>query len=253
MTPSRPAIASTDRSAVDDEAVPQPVELPYETLLAGAGAEGRILHRDDIYGSGPPVDAVSEEILEYVADHVGNRVLDIGCGIGPYVERLCRLGKTCVGIDTNAEAVAAGRALGRPLEVASAYELPYEVDSFDSVILVETLEHLPDPEQALAEAARVARSTLVVTVPDMGVLPAMSKRFIVPWHILEGTHVNFFTPEIMRRTLLRHAASCEVTTLGQFFEVDGEPMHMHVAAVAYLGPAKSRWLRLALRLGRRRG
>ena len=216
-----------------------------------AGAEGRILHRADIYGSGPPVDAVSEEILDFVADHVGERVLDIGCGIGPYVDRLYRLGKTVTGIDTNTEAVAAGRALGRPLEVASAYELPYENDSFDSVILVETLEHLPEPERALAEAARVARSTLVVTVPDIGVLPAMSKLFVVPWHILEGTHVNFFTPEILRRTLLRYAASCEVTTLGRFFEVDGEPMHMHVAAVAHLKSVPSKRFKL-FRMGRRR-
>lgn len=226
------------------------MELPYEALLAQAGEEGRILRREDIYGSGPPVDAVSEDIFDFVASHVGDRVLDIGCGIGPYVDRLCRLGKTCVGIDTNAEAVAAGRALGRPLEVASAYELPFDDDSFDSVILVETLEHLPEPEKALAEAARVARSTLVLTVPNIGVLPAMSKRVVVPWHLLDATHVNFFTPEIMRRTLLRHAASCTVTTLAPFFDVEGEPMHMHVAAVAHVKPAAPRRFNL-FRRGRR--
>lgn len=216
----------------------QPAELPYEALLSAAGVEGRILHRDDIYGSGPPVDAVSEEILQFVVANVGERVLDVGCGIGPYVDRLCRLGKECIGIDTNAEAIAAGRALGRPLEVASAYELPFDDGSFDSVILVETLEHLPEPERALAEAARVARSTLVLTVPDIGVLPVMSKKFVVPWHMLDATHVNFFTPEIMRKALLRHASSCTVTTLGQFFDVDGEPVHMHIAAVAQLQQAQ---------------
>jgi hypothetical protein len=46
--------------------------------------------------------------------------------------------------------------------------------------------------------------------------------------------VNFFTPEILRRTLLRHVRSCEVTTLGQFLEIEGEPLHLHVAAVARL-------------------
>jgi SAM-dependent methyltransferase len=217
----------------EDLAAPTP-ELPFDALLRAAERDGRVLHREDIYGSGPPVDMVSEEILAFVLANVGHRILDVGCGIGPYVHRLRELGHDCIGIDTNADAVEAGRRLGRPLTVASAYELDYEDDSFDSVILVECLEHLPDYDRALSECARVARSTIVLTVPNIGVLPAMSKRALAPWHILEGTHLNFFTPGIMEKTLLRHAPRCETGTLATFFEIDGEPLDMHVTAVAHL-------------------
>ena len=56
----------------------------------------------------------------------------------------------------------------------------------------------------------------------------------VPWHLLEATHVNFFTPETLRKTLLRYASSCDATRLGDFFDVDGEVLYMHAAAVARL-------------------
>jgi len=62
----------------------------------------------------------------------------------------------------------------------------------------------------------------------------LSKRLVVPWHLLEATHVNFFTPETLRKTRRRFASSCEVVRLGHFFDVDGEPLHIHAAAAAYI-------------------
>ena len=215
-------------------AVPLPGELPFEGLFREAAAEARVLRRNDIYTSGPPIDLVSEEILDFVTENVGASVLDVGCGLGPYVERLTLLGKRCAGIDTNTEIVDRGRELGRDLRVMSAYELAFEEKSFDSVIMIETLEHLDDYRSALSEAARVASRSIVVTVPDISVLPLMSTKHLAPWHVLEGTHVNFFTPEILRRTLLGYAASCEVTRLGRFYDIGGQALHTHLAASARL-------------------
>lgn len=237
---------ATAQDHVKPDAVPKPPQrigslepgpLPYQDGLAEADRVGRVLHRQDIYSSGPPVDAVSQEILDYVVANTGRSVLDVGCGIGPYVDHLSRLGRSCVGIDLDAEAVDAAKRLGRDVRLMSAYAIEFPDDSFDSVILVETLEHLEDYESALAEAARVARDTIVVTVPDISVIPIMSKRLVVPWHLLEATHVNFFTPETLRKTLLRYAPQCRSDRLGAFFEVDGTPVHMHAAAVAVLHPA----------------
>lgn len=206
--------------------------LPYAEMLAVAEAAGTVLHREDIYGSGPPVDAVSEEILAYVAANVGHRVLDVGCGVGPYVHRLGGMGHECVGVDLNRSAVRWAQTMGRDVRCVSAYDLPFPDRSFDSVILVECLEHLDDVTKALSEAARVADHSVVVTVPDVGALSLLSKVQVVPWHILESSHINFFTPEILRKQLLQHFPSCEATRLGHFFNVGEEPVYMHAAAVA---------------------
>ncbi|MEA2503937.1 MAG: hypothetical protein QOG36_980 [Actinomycetota bacterium] len=209
-------------------------ELPYQDVIDEAERFGTVLHRENIYRSGAPVDALSDDILDFVLGNVGDTVLDIGCGAGPYVARINSEGRRCIGIDLDPRAVTQAQALGRPVFPMSADNLAFADNAFDSVVLIETLEHLPDYERALAEAARVARSSVVVTVPDISVIPRMSKRQVVPWHLLEATHVNFFTPETLRRTLLRYASSCDATRLGDFFDVDGEVLYMHAAAVARL-------------------
>jgi SAM-dependent methyltransferase len=48
----------------------------------------------------------------------------------------------------------------------SALDLPFANDSFDAVVCLEVLEHLHDPELALLELTRVARSWLVLSVPN---------------------------------------------------------------------------------------
>jgi len=48
----------------------------------------------------------------------------------------------------------------------AAYALPFGDHSFDTVTLCEILEHLDRPLHALSEAARVARTRIVITVPN---------------------------------------------------------------------------------------
>jgi ubiquinone/menaquinone biosynthesis C-methylase UbiE len=208
------------------------MSLPYQDALHEAGLTGRILHRQDIYGSGPPVDLVSEEIFAFADAHCGATVLDVGAGIGPYVKRLAETGRDTLGIELDPTIVEAGRQLGRNLMVGSALSLPFADGAFETVMLIESLEHFDDPEAAIAEARRVCSRNVVITVPDTGAIPILSKRQLVPWHLLEATHVNFFTTQILEGVLSRYFGSVQTTNIGHFFTVDDTPIYMHAAAVA---------------------
>ena len=208
------------------------MSLPYEDVLREAGMQGRVLHRQDIYGSGPPMNIVSEELFAFASDRCGSTVLDVGCGVGPYTERLAASGRQATGIELDPSIVEVGRRLGRNLHVGSANSLPFPDGSFETVLLIESLEHFDQPEAAIMEARRVCSRNLIVTVPDIGAVPILSKRQVVPWHLLEATHVNFFTDAILERLLGQYFRTVETTHLGHFFTVDDEPVFMHVAAVA---------------------
>jgi SAM-dependent methyltransferase len=77
-------------------------------------------------------------------------VLDVGCGTGHSYHLLAP--RETVGVD-----VAAGALLGqqRRTIVADMRDLPLPDASFASFLSVQAIEHVPDPERALAEARRV--------------------------------------------------------------------------------------------------
>lgn len=83
-------------------------------------------------------------------------------------------GATCYGIDiaetTALKAHARGCTLGSPLRIAVAdvAALPFGADTFDGVYSMGTLEHVPEPDRAFAEIARVVKpgGVAIVGVPN---------------------------------------------------------------------------------------
>jgi len=207
---------------------------PFGETIHRAVLGGDPIRRTSVYGSGPPVDAVSSEILGLVLENAIGKCLDLGCGIGPYLGHLTKSGFEAIGVEYSRGIVQQAVALGRPVIVGSATEIPFPDKSFDTVVMIEALEHIPDPHAALREIVRVTRKRLVMTVPNFGAVPQLSQVQMVPWHMLEATHVNFFTNEILEAVLSRYFQRVEVYSLGHFFTVGDEPVYMHCAAVAEL-------------------
>ncbi len=96
------------------------------------------------------------------------RVLEVGTGEGHVAERVAaRFPEAFVtGLDLRDDALAVHWE-GRPLAgvFASGDRLPFRSRSFDLVLAVEVLEHVPEPDRVLAEIARVATGAVVLTVP----------------------------------------------------------------------------------------
>jgi len=230
LRPIFPSGSKSGKTDLDNDIA----ELPYSATLKEFEESGRILKRENIYGSGPPSSVVSEEALNCVIKYAGRNVLDLGCGIGAYIKRLNACGYECEGIETNRDYVAACLRDGLKVQLMSALELEFSPNSFDTVVMIEVLEHLQDPLAALQEAFRVAKKNVLISVPNIDVLPIMSKYQIVPWHILEATHVNFFTPKILESALKSFTTRTEVFTYGHFAPWVGEKvLHQHIFAVGW--------------------
>ena len=87
------------------------------------------------------------------------RVLDVGCGGGFLSNYLGALGHRVTGLDASSDALQiAGRhdeSGGVQYRKGDALALPFANGSFDVVCAMDFLEHVEQPEQVIAEAARV--------------------------------------------------------------------------------------------------
>lgn len=96
------------------------------------------------------------------------RVLEVGMGEAEIASRLRRRypDATIVGIDLpDPELAAAWGEHSIPGAFADVVDLPFPSGSFDLVLAIEVLEHVPDPAAAVRELARVGRGSYVLSVP----------------------------------------------------------------------------------------
>jgi ubiquinone/menaquinone biosynthesis C-methylase UbiE len=85
----------------------------------------------------------------------GDRVLEVGCGQGHLTRALAERGVDITGIDANRQAPeVAGTGLVRHM-VAEA--LFFEDATFDFIISIHAIEHIPPLEEALTEMTRVLK------------------------------------------------------------------------------------------------
>lgn len=108
-------------------------------------------------GEHPGWQPASHVYRDRVAAHLGPsvRVLDLGCGRGGVVEELHGRAGRVVGVDPDKTSLAEHRLVHLPRAAGRAEALPFSDRSFDLVCCSWVLEHLPDPERALREVARV--------------------------------------------------------------------------------------------------
>jgi ubiquinone/menaquinone biosynthesis C-methylase UbiE len=118
------------------------------------------------------------QILRLLDIKPGDRLLDVGCGIG-YLSGLAKArGAEIVGIDMSHHALAHARAqVAGGFVNAGAGELPFAADSFDKVIFADVIEHVPDDRQALGEIVRVAKRDAQIVIST----PALEGIFTETW------------------------------------------------------------------------
>lgn len=85
------------------------------------------------------------------------RVLDVGCGIGAYVDKFRAVNARAFGVDVDADKLDdARREKNLDLLARAVSEtLPFPDNFFDAVLLHEVIEHVADDAQTIREAQRV--------------------------------------------------------------------------------------------------
>ncbi len=136
------------------------------------------------------------------------RILEIGVGEGEVIGRVrARFpGVPVTGLDLPDENLAEHwHAAGLPCCFGDATHLPFPDDAFDLVLAIEVLEHIPDPDVALGELARVTQGHLIASVPFEPIWRVgnlVRRRYVSDWGNTPG-HVNHWTRGGFRRFVAR--------------------------------------------------
>jgi SAM-dependent methyltransferase len=152
-------------------------------------------------------------VLEALDAQPGERILEVGCGSGSYTRELAVAGARVTATEFAPAQLAQARrnvgALGSKVDfrLEDAQELTLPDGSFDKVLLSEVIEHLPAPDRAIAEAARVLRpgGLLVVSTPSRFSplnLAYGVKRRVRGYAFNE--HLHEFRPSSFRRLVAPH-------------------------------------------------
>ena len=197
-----------------------------------------LLHRENIYGSGPPVEEANLEAVQLVLEYLPrqSRVLDVGCGAGAYGPPLIAAGHPWLGLEVNPAccAILDRRALPYRQSDPNQDVFPVANQEFDCAICIEVLEHIANPNSFLSEIARAIRQRAIFSVPNLEVVPHFASLQIVPWHLLEADHKNFFTRASLQALLSQHFRTVEVFSYAKHpvQTREGIAVHAHLFAVA---------------------
>jgi len=161
------------------------------------------------------------------------RILDVGCGIGAYVEAFRRFSPFVHGVDIDLDKVVEASVHLPNLSVAPAESLPYVSNYFDVVLLHEVIEHVNDDRAAIAEACRVLRpgGQAVVFAPNR-LYPFETHGFYLgKRHIFHLCPLVNYLPDPLRKQFVPHVRCYTSGAIRRLFA--GLPMSLDVHTQVY--------------------
>jgi 2-polyprenyl-3-methyl-5-hydroxy-6-metoxy-1,4-benzoquinol methylase len=163
-------------------------------------------------------------VLDALDAQAGEEILEVGCGSGSYTRELAEIGARVTATDYAPSQLAQARGnLGKlgsrvVFRLEDAQSLSFADERFDKVLLSEVIEHVPDPEQAISEAARVLRPGGVLVVSTPSRFSPMNLAYGVKRRVRRygfNEHIHELTPRSFRRLVTRHL-DVETLTFANF-------------------------------------
>ena len=157
------------------------------------------------YGRNDYLSALTIQAYERVLDSFEpyrktNKLIDVGCGIGYFLEVAKKRGWEVYGTEFTEEAVKICEAKGASMQLGVLNPSNYEPESFDVVCSFEVIEHINNPRVELTNFNKLLRKGGVVycTTPNFNAVERY--QLGADWNVLGyPEHLSYYTPKTLKR------------------------------------------------------
>lgn len=180
----------------------------------------------------------------------GKDVLDIGCWTGQFESLIAPIAKSATGIDPNKRAInyAKRQVSNVKFVVSSAEVLPFKKHSFDTVTIMDVIEHVPvgTEAQVFSEIYRVLRpnGTLVLSTPNRHIVSIL----LDPAYFLIG-HRHYSVNKLKDMLLEKGLIVSNTRLVGNLWELVFHNIELLVKHLLKKSLTKPEWILRAISRG----
>jgi SAM-dependent methyltransferase len=111
-----------------------------------------------------------EMITKFAEKRINGTILENGCGVGMYVEKLTDLGARVIGLEYDLERATEAHIRSKEILNAAGEFIPLPSSTFDLILSHEVIEHVQDDRAAIREMIRVLKvgGRAVIFCPNRG-------------------------------------------------------------------------------------
>ena len=128
-----------------------------------------------------------------------NKLLDVGCGIGYFLEEAKKRGWEVYGTEFTDEAISICSAKGISMKQGVLNSADFESQSFDVITSFEVIEHINNPREELSQFRKLLRKggLCYVTTPNFNSL--LRYRLKDQYNVISyPEHLSYYTPKTLK-------------------------------------------------------
>lgn len=161
------------------------------------------------------------EMIHKFAEHrINGTILENGCGVGMYVEKLTDLGARVIGLEYDMDRAVEAHIRSKEIFNAAGEFIPLPSSTFDLILSHEVIEHVQDDRVAIREMIRVLKvgGRAVVFCPNRGYpFETHGIYWNGKYYFGNKLFVNYF-PRFLRNKLAPHVRVYSRADLQKLFD-----------------------------------
>ena len=178
-----------------------------------------VKYKRDDYLSPITIKRYNEILDEFEPFRKTNRLIDIGCGIGYFLEEAEKRGWEVYGTEYTEEAIEICSKKGISMQKGVLTPSNYDLESFDIITSFEVIEHINNPREELNNFYKLLRKGGIVYVTTPNFNSILRYRLKSAYNVIcYPEHLSYYTPKTLNKVFNKSRFKTnKITTTGFSF------------------------------------